>query len=95
MTRDETVAAAPGRGYGESMSTAEEPVRRSQTSDHTQDPHSDHASTHQPGLLPDWLPAATPTDGQPYKAMRQLREHPPSQEGRIYPKGFDSGGSLI
>lgn len=45
-------------------------------------------------ILKNWLPAATPTDGQPYSKTRELREHPPAPKpGRIRPRGIDAGSS--
>jgi hypothetical protein len=44
-------------------------------------------------ILSNWLPAANPTDGQPYRETRAQRSTPAKPPGRVYPKAYDSRGS--
>ncbi len=41
-------------------------------------------------ILKNWLPAANPTDGQPYQESKAQRSAPRKPPGRVYPRAIDS-----
>ncbi|QPZ39613.1 hypothetical protein [Paramicrobacterium chengjingii] len=78
------------------MSTAEEPVRRQESAEQSTDLQQPQVSGSELASFRSWLPVATPTEGQPYKTMKELKEHPPSDRPHVvHPCGIDSHGSLF
>ena len=84
--------------YGVGMSKAWGPVRRVGTedarpADERRDTRKQDVVVPEAHILQNWLPAANPTDGQPYRESRAQRTAPARPPGRVYPKAFDSRGS--
>jgi hypothetical protein len=80
------------------MTKAWGPVRRVGTddarpADEKRTPSHEEIVVPELNILQNWLPAANPTDGQPYRESRAQRTAPAKPQGRVYPKAYDSRGS--
>ncbi|TQO21605.1 hypothetical protein FB385_0414 [Paramicrobacterium agarici] len=80
------------------MSTAYEPVRRHDATAQGTGLHDQQARLSELDAFRQWVPIPTPTEGQPYRAMKELKEHPPSETNHphvVHPRGIDAHGSLF
>ncbi|AWB86897.1 hypothetical protein [Mycetocola zhujimingii] len=71
----------PGRRFGK---------KKARPVDENYDLSNEEIVAPELAILKNWLPAASPTDGQPYRETQAQRSAPKKPPGRIYPKAIDS-----